>query len=139
MAESSKAGSSRSRGAGRDTDKLLEKMLYGSGTDMMDLDDLEQVFKDNEDDTMDNDEDEYEEEDEEELEDEDQDWDENVDDEITQESFYFKQKQNCSIFIKNSDDNDDNNKTRFKEKEYNDPIKKHNRLIRLIYFFNCPI
>ena len=96
MAESSKARSSRSRGAGRDTDKLLEKMLYGSGTDMMDLDDLQQAFKDNEDDTMNNGSDEYEEEEnDEEVEDEDQDWDENVDDEITQVAFYFKQLNLC--------------------------------------------
>ncbi|KAG2220363.1 hypothetical protein INT45_010749 [Circinella minor] len=75
MAESSKEGSSRSRGAGRDTEKLLEKMLYGSGTDLMDLDDIEEAFKDNEDDIMENDEKDSEEE---------EDWDENVDDEITQ-------------------------------------------------------
>ena len=78
MAESSKEGSSRSRGAGRDTEKLLEKMLYGSGTDLMDLDDIEEAFKDNEDDIMENDEKESEGEEEEE------DWDDNVDDEITQ-------------------------------------------------------
>ncbi|KAI9496809.1 hypothetical protein BDB00DRAFT_807244 [Zychaea mexicana] len=53
QAESSKAASStakstRSRGAGRDTDRFLEQMLYGPGVGMMDLDDLEEAFKDHE-------------------------------------------------------------------------------------------
>ena len=48
MAESSKAGSSKYSGAGTDNDQLLEKMLYGADTDIMDLDDLEEAFKDNE-------------------------------------------------------------------------------------------
>ncbi|KAI8143750.1 hypothetical protein BJV82DRAFT_83730 [Fennellomyces sp. T-0311] len=63
MAESSKAGSSRSSRAGLDSDQFLEKMLYGTDADMMDLDDLEEALKDNTNDDEDDEDDWFENED----------------------------------------------------------------------------